>query len=690
MSVTALNSNSKITPGHLKKRAYLYIRQSTLRQVFENTESTQRQYALRQRAIVLGWPAEHIEIIDCDQGQSGASTAEREGFQKLVTEVGLGHAGIVMGLEVSRLARNCADWHRLLEICALSGTLILDEDGLYDPCHFNDRLLLGLKGTMSEAELHVLKARLRGGILSKAQRGELKMPLPVGLGYDPAQRVVLDPDQQLQNTLRHFFETFRRTGTAWATVRDFAKEELKFPRRGQAGSGELIWEKLRLSATLDTLHNPRYAGAFCFGRTRTWKDAQGRWHCVNLPREQWPILIKDTHPGYISWEEFEENQKRLEHNQQTRGLRRHDGPAREGPALIQGLVICGRCGRTMTLRYHQRGGRLSPDYLCQQQRIEHGLPVCQNIPGGVVDDALSALILESVSPLALEVALNVQQELQERLAESDRLRRQYVERAQYEAEQARVRYMRVDPNHRLVADTLEAIWNDKLRLLEQAREEYEKQRESAQRTLTQEQKAQILALAEDFPRLWKDPGTSDRDRKRMARLILEDVTLNRDQTLITAQVRFKGGATKVLRLPMPARAWELRKTKAEIVAEIDRLLDQCTESEIADQLNNKGWRSSGNQSFDARRIHSLRTSHKLPSRSERLGAKGLLTARQIAELIGSKPLQVDYWREVGLLNGIRLNDKNEYLYEQPNVDTIQQINRRMKLRKPTTYPGSHL
>jgi DNA invertase Pin-like site-specific DNA recombinase len=211
----------------LKKTAYLYIRQSTLRQVFENTESTQRQYALRQRAIVLGWPSEHIEVIDCDQGQSGASTAEREGFQRLVTEVSLGKAGIVMGLEVSRLARNCADWHRLLEICALSSTLILDEDGLYDPCHFNDRLLLGLKGTMSEAELHVLKARLRGGILSKAQRGELKMPLPVGLVYDPAQRVVLDPDKQLQNTLRYFFETFRRTGAAWATMQAFAKESIK-------------------------------------------------------------------------------------------------------------------------------------------------------------------------------------------------------------------------------------------------------------------------------------------------------------------------------------------------------------------------------------------------------------------------------------------------------------------------------
>jgi hypothetical protein len=297
------------------------------------------------------------------------------------------------------------------------------------------------------------------------------------------------------------------------------------------------------------------------------------------------------------------------------------------------------------------------------------------------------LILESVSPLALEVALNVQQELQQRLAESDRLRRQYVERAQYEAEQARVRYMRVDPNNRLVADTLEALWNDKLRQLEQAREDYEKQRESGQRTITQEQKTQILALAEDFPRLWKDPGTSDRDRKRMARLIVEDVTLNRDHTLITAQVRFKGGTTKVLTLPMPARAWQLRKTKAEIVAEIDRLQEQRTESEIAAELNSKGWRSSGNHSFNARMIRSLSTSHKLPSRNQRLRAKGLVPARQIAELIGSKPNLVDYWREVGLLNGIRLNDKNEYLYEHPNADTIQQIKRRIKLRKPITYSG---
>jgi len=686
MSIDALNSHSKITPGHLKKTAYLYIRQSTLRQVFENTESTQRQYALRQRAIVLGWPAEHIEIIDCDQGQSGASTAEREGFQKLVAEVGLGKAGIVMGLEVSRLARNCADWHRLLEICALSDTLILDEDGLYDPGHFNDRLLLGLKGTMSEAELHVLKARLRGGILSKAQRGELKMPLPVGLIYDPAQRVVFDPDKQLQNTLRHFFATFRRTGAAWATVQAFGKEGLKFPRRGQAGSGELIWERLRLSTALRTLHNPRYAGAFCFGKTRSWKDPEGRWNCVSLPREQWPILIKDAHPGYISWEEFEENQNRLKHNQQARGLQQPSGPPREGPALLQGLVICGQCGRRMTLHYHQRGGRLSANYVCQKRSVEQCHPVCQNVPGGVVDDALSALIVASISPLALEVALNVQHQLQERLAEADRLRRQYVERAQYEAEQARIRYMRVDPNNRLVADTLEGFWNDKLRQLEQARQEYEKQRESAERIISQQQKDQIGALAEDFPRLWNNPTTSDRDRKRMARLILEDVTLNRDQALISVQVRFKGGATKSLSLPMPPRAWQMRKTKAEIVAEIDHLLECCTDSEIAAELNKKGWRSSGNQPFSAGKIYRLRTAHKLPSRTERLRAKGFLNAREIAELAATKPLLIDYWRQKGLLKGIRLNDKNEYLYERPAAHAIQQIKRRTRLKKTTTYP----
>jgi hypothetical protein len=334
----------------------------------------------------------------------------------------------------------------------------------------------------------------------------------------------------------------------------------------------------------------------------------------------------------------------------------------------------------MSLRYHLRGGRLSPDYICQKQYIERCRPVCQNVPGSVVDEALSALILQSVSPLALEVALNVQEQLQKRLAESDRLRRQYLERAQYEAEQARIRYMCVDPTNRFVADTLEALWNDRLRQLEQARQDYEKQREGDQQMVTQQQKTQILALAEDFPRLWKDPATSDRDRKRMARLILEDVTLNRDHTLIIAKVRFKGGTTKILSLSTPPRIWELRKTKPEIIAEIDRLLEQCTDSEIAAKLNEKGWRSSTNQSFSPWTILRLRRSYKLPPRAERLRAEGLLSAKEIAPLIGSKPHLVDYWREQGLLKGSRVNDKNEYLYKPPGMAAIQQIKQRTRLK----------
>ena len=321
-------AHQKVTARHLKRKAYLYIRQSTLRQVMENTESTERQYALRQRAVALGWPQEQIVVIDCDQGHSGASAEGRGGFQQLVGDVGMGLAGIVMGLEVSRLARNSSDWHRLLEICALSDTLILDEDGVYDPAHFNDRLLLGLKGTMSEAELHVLRARLRGGILSKARRGELESPLPIGFRYDANNRVVLDPDKQVQETIRTFFQTFRRTGSATATVKAFRMQGLRFPRRARSGSakGEVIWGELEHSRTLWVLHNPRFAGAFFFGRTRLRKHGEHGHRFEKLPREEWTALIRDAHVGYISWDAFEENQRRLLENSQAHGHDRRRSP----------------------------------------------------------------------------------------------------------------------------------------------------------------------------------------------------------------------------------------------------------------------------------------------------------------------------------------------------------------------------
>jgi len=677
-----MSYDSKVKADHLKRSAYLYIRQSTLRQVLENTESTHRQYELRQRAVVLGWPEERIVVIDCDQAHSGDSALQRDGFQQLVGEVGLNRAGLVMGLEVSRLARNCADWHQLMQICGLTNTLILDQDGLYDPSDFNDRLVLGLKATMSEAELHILKSRLHLGILSKARRGELKVRLPTGLVYDPAQRVVLDPDRQVQQSFQHFFDTFRRCGSAWSTVAIFSKEGLKFPRHRPDGSGELIWEPLRHMTALRTLRNPLYAGAFCFGRWRSWKDAQGNHHRATVPQEQWKVLIKDAHPGYITWQTFEENQQRLRQNKQAPAQQRAS-PPREGPALLQGLVLCGVCGRRMTVRYHQRGAELSPNYVCQKISVENAQPVCQDISGGMVDEAVGKLIIESVSPLALEVSLQVQQELQARLTEADRLRRQQVERAQYEADQARVRFMRVDPNNRLVADTLEGLWNEKLRNLAQAKEDYEKKRRADQQPLTSEQQQQILTLAQDVPKLWNDPKTSPRDRKRMARLLVEDVTLKREGATITAQVRFKGGATRVLsNLPVPLTVGELRRTKPEIVAEIDRLLDTMTDSEVASELNRRGWyRSVNHDPFTARGVGILRYTYKLASRGDRLRAKGLLNIHQLAELIGTKPNLVDYWREQGLLHGLRVTEKKDYLYEQPDAQIVQTIQQRTRLNR---------
>jgi len=373
----------KVSADHLRRNAYLYVRQSTLRQVLENTTSTERQYGLRQRALALGWPGEQIVVIDEDLGRSGASAEGREGFQRLVADVGMGKAGIVIGLEVSRLARNNADWHRLLEICALTETLILDEDGLYDPRQFNDRLLLGLKGQMSEAELHLLRARLRGGVLSKARRGELVSPLPVGFLYDSSDKVILDPDSSVQQAIRHFFATFARCGSARATVKAFGDEGLLFPLRIRTGpnKGDLTWTPLQHHRVLQLLHNPRYAGAFCFGRHKSRRLADGTSRLELLPRDQWLALIPGSHDSYITWAEFEANEARLAEQAQARGHDRRASPPREGPALLQGIVICGRCGNRMTVRYRSRRGETIPIYACQRTGIENAAPLCQVITG---------------------------------------------------------------------------------------------------------------------------------------------------------------------------------------------------------------------------------------------------------------------------------------------------------------------
>jgi DNA invertase Pin-like site-specific DNA recombinase len=663
-----LNSEAhqKITAAHLSRMAFLYVRQSTLRQVFENTESTQRQYALRERAVALGWPLDRIVVIDSDLGQSGASASDREGFQRLVTEVSLGRVGIVLGLEVSRLARNNTDWHRLLELCALSDTLILDEDGLYDPAHFNDRLLLGLKGTMSEAELHVLKARLRGGILSRARRGELKQMVPVGFVHDAQDRVILDPDAQVQGAVRLFFETFRRTGSCLAVVKEFHEKELLFPRRLRSGAhkGELVWADLLHCRARQIIHNPRYAGAFVFGRTKHRRMPNGKYSSRHVPSEEW-ILLRDMHPAYITWEEYLSNIERVKGNALAWSTERHRGPPREGTALLQGLVICGACGERMSVRYHSHHNQEIPTYWCGRRPLQRGeIGLCQTIHGGALDAAIADIIIGAMTPLAIEVALGVQQELATRQEEADRLRRQHVERAKYEAELAQRRFLRVDPDNRLVADALEADWNQKLRAVAAAQEAYEKAAAADVNVVTDTERAQLMALATDFPRLWHDPRTQMKDKKRMLRLLIEDVTLTKGDTL-HADIRFVGGATRSLELPLPKSCVQLRTTDAAVVQEINHLIDTYTDQEIADLLNERGVRTVVPTPWTGLRIGRLRHAYQLTDRRTRLRAQGLLTPQEVATRYDVSVCTVHKWRQRGLLRAHPVNDRGDFLYEIP-------------------------
>lgn len=676
-------SNQKVKSDHLKKDAYLYIRQSTLRQVFENTESTLRQYDLRDRAVALGWPVERVIVIDSDLGRSGASSSGREGFQRLVGDVGMGRAGIVLGLEVSRLARNCSDWHRLIEICAITNTLILDEDGIYDPSDFNDRLLLGLKGTMSEAELHMLRARLHGGILNRARRGELRTPLPIGFVYDDYGKVGIDPDLQVQKSIHHLFQTFKRIGSATGVVKVFRNENLLFPSRPRVGphKGELFWSSLKHWRVLQVLHNPRYAGAFFFGKSRTRKALNGKTIHKKLPREEWTTLVPDAHPGYITWKQYERNQKRLRENAQFYGADRRASPPREGPALLQGLVICGVCGKRMTIRYQTRSGNKYPIYVCQREGIETACRICQSIPGAGIDKAVGDLLVESITPVNLEVALRVQKELQTQIEESSRLRHLRVERAQYEVNLAKRRYMQVDPDNRLVADALEAEWNNKLRALSDAQEEYQRGLGSDQEVLNEAQHAKILQLATDFPRLWRDPRTPQRERKRMVRLMVEDATIHREQE-IQVNLRFKGGAVTQLSIPLQQPAWRIRQTSPEVIKEIDHLLDEYVEREIAQILNKRGFLSGEGKPFSLARVRALRRDYNIKSRYQRLRETGLLTIKEMTKLLKVSSPTVRIWHRNGLLQGVVYNNKNEYLYKHPGDDPpVKKTGRKLSKRR---------
>jgi DNA invertase Pin-like site-specific DNA recombinase len=673
VNTSAASVAGKVTHEHLRRDAYLYVRQSTLKQVLSNTESATRQYALRGRAVALGWDQSQVIVIDTDQGQSGASAADREGFQRLVAEVGIGHAGIVLGLEVSRLARNNTDWHRLLEICALAGTLICDEDGLYDPANFNDRLLLGLKGTMSEAELHFLKARLRGGQLSKARRGELVMPLPVGLVRDGTGTVVLDPDASVQGAVARVFDTFTATGSALAVVKAFAADRLVFPRRLATGprKGELSWGRLEHSRVLQVLHNPRYAGAFFYGRHAHGRGPGGKTTTRALPQQEWTVLITDAHASYISWEQFEANQAKLAANATAHGKDRRASPPREGPALLQGMVVCGKCGGRMTVRYHTRNGQQAPEYVCQSEGIQRGKAICQRVPGASIDAAVGRMLLDTLTPLALETALAVADELTARAADADRIRATAVQRAQYHADLARRRYLAVDPANRLVADQLEAAWNAALRELAEATDTYERAKNDQTGPLNQAQRNAVTALAADFPALWDNPATPMRERKRAIRLLITDATLARTDSNITVHIRLKGGQDHTLTLPIPLTSWQIRQTPAEVVSAVDGLLDEHTDSEIAAILSSQGLTSGAGGPLHLGIIRHIRHAYQLRSHTQRLRDQGLLSLNEIARHLSVRPNTVKKWRNQGLLTGRRANDKGEWLYQLPSPDLVR-------------------
>jgi DNA invertase Pin-like site-specific DNA recombinase len=668
-----MNESLKVQPHHLARNAYLYIRQSSMRQVVENIESTKRQYALRARAIALGWPDDRVVVIDSDQGESGASAAWREGFQRLVTDVGMGRAGIVMGLEVSRLARNNADWHRLLEICALADTLILDEDGVYDPANFNDRLLLGLKGTMSEAELHVLKARLRGGILNKVRRGEYRCPLPTGFVYDEAGDVVLHPDSQVRETIAYFFETFSRVGSAHQTVKAFRDEHLCFPSRLRNHDMKVIFRPLNAWAAMRTLKNPRYAGVYAYGQRRYRRTATGKK--VQRIREcgDWLACIPNAHPGYITWERYQDNLRLLESNGRGYEVARFS-PPREGSALLQGRAVCGRCGGHFRIRYVARRGRLESWYVCDRASSTKAEPNCQSIAGRPIDEAVGIMIAEMITPSAVELALDIRREIETRHEEADQLRCRAIERSQIEADLAQRRFMMVDPSNRLVADTLEADWNEKLRVLAKAREERERARKEDQAVLDDAIRERLLTLTTDFMKLWADPTTRNRERKRMLAHIIEDATLIKLPAEGTTKIhiRFKGGATETLTTLNPKSSAQQIKTPPKIVELVDELLDNHVYSEIAEILNERGFRPGASarrgreaDRFSAKRVAYLMHTYGLRSRYNRLRDRGMLMKKEIADRLGIHEQTVDSWAKHGIIKAHFYNDHGWQLYEVP-------------------------
>ena len=653
--------NSKIQVQHRQKMAYVYLRQSTMAQVYHHQESTQRQYALKDRAQELGWPQDQIRVLDADLGQSGTQMNNRQDFKTLVADVSLEKVGAVFALEASRLSRSCSDWHRLLEICSLTGTLIVDADGCYDPADFNDQLLLGLKGTMSQAELHFIRARLQGGKRNKAQRGELRFPLPVGLVYgDEPGNILLDPDIEVQNAVRLVFAIFRQTGSAYGVVRYFLEHNLSFPRRAYGGvwNGKIIWGKLTHRRVIGVLGNPSYAGAYVFGRYRGIKsistDGQVQAKVQRQPMDSWLVLIQQHHSGYISWDDYLENQQMLERNQTNTPEQCSSGAAREGRALLQGVLLCAHCGRKLSPRYTGNGG-IHPVYECTRRQTDtHYSPECVRIQADLIDQKVGARVLEILHPDQIEIALRAVKELERRGQAVDQQWRMRIERLEYQSQLAQRRYEEVDPSNRLVAGTLESRWNDALEELKAAQEELHRSRQQQGLELTEEQRAQLRALAEDLPKLWKSPTTSAQDRKRMLRLLVKDITVEkrRAERKVVLHIRWQGGAVENLSADIPLAAPDRVRYPEALVNRVRSLAATMTDAQITATLDQEGLLSAKGKRFSLTIIKQLRSKYRIPGPG--LNSSSELTVGEVAERLGVSPGVVHYWIERGHLRTRKL------------------------------------
>jgi DNA invertase Pin-like site-specific DNA recombinase/uncharacterized protein YndB with AHSA1/START domain len=652
-----MTDTTKIQPTHRQRMAIIYLRQSTAHQLEYNRESTDRQYALVDRALELGWSREQISLVDDDLGLSGDGTAERCGFSSMTVQVALGQVGIILGIEVSRLARNNAEWYRLLDLCAMTDTLIGDDDGLYHPAVFNDRLLLGLKGTMSEAELHIIRARLDGGIRNKAARGELRRGLPVGLVWGEADgEVRFHPDAAVYGAIRAVFERFVELGSARRVWLWFRSEELSFPLQSNTLT-EIRWVSPTYTAIHKVLTNPVYAGAYVYGKTRheRYVDATGaiRKRVRHLPREEWAVLIRDHHPGYIDWETYEANQTRLAQNTRPRP-HQPGGAVREGAALLQGLATCGHCGRR--LRTHYRGRNSTPGYHCAGKHVVNGRGVyCLNIGGVQIDTAVAEAFLAALDPAGLQAVVVAAEQLE---ADHDAALAQWrlaLERARYEAERAERRYRAVEPENRLVARGLEGEWERRLRELDNAEAQLARREQQRPRTLSPQERERLEALGADLCKVWSAPSTTARDRKELLRTLLEEVIIavKREEASAHLILRWRGGLITELDLSLPHSKPPPIRTDEDTVDLLRRLAVHYPDGIIAGILNRQDRKTARGERFTAGHVGNLRRYRKIPRfKPPAEPPQGEpVTIREAAETLDIAPSTLHRWLNDGFVAG---------------------------------------